>query len=56
MFGIEGFALAVFVFFVIGVSVWGYLHRGLRCPECGEKMVQGKNKTWVCESCGDSSH
>ena len=48
----EGIALAVFVLLIVGVSVWGFLHRGLRCPECGERMIQDKNEAWRCESCG----
>jgi len=56
MLGIEGFALAVFVLVVICASVWGFLHRDIRCTECGERMVLNKNKTWICESCDHRIH
>jgi len=51
MLDIEGFVLAGFVFVVICASVWGYLHRDIRCPECDERMPLNKSKTWICESC-----
>jgi hypothetical protein len=55
MLDIEGFALAGFIFVVICASVWGYLHRDIRCLECGERMPPLKSAYNIKNGCVNST-